>query len=44
MFQTLGDFVAFRLLGLARESGAAEAVQFFVMDLAKIFGLLLSVI
>jgi len=44
LFQALGNFVAFRLLGLRPGSGAGDALQFFVMDLAKIFSLLVIVI
>lgn len=44
MFQTLGDFVSFRLLGLTPGSQVGNALQFFVMDLAKIFVLLVIVI
>lgn len=44
MFESLGDLVAFRLLGLQPESAAGEALQFFVMDVTKIFVLLAIVI
>lgn len=44
MFQNLGDLVAFRLLGLPTDSAGGAAVQFFVMDVAKIFVLLVLVI
>ena len=44
MFESLGDLVAFRLLGLQPESAAGEALQFFVMDVTKIFALLALVI
>ncbi len=44
MFQKLGDLVAYRLLGLPGDSAAGAAVQFFVMDVAKIFVLLVLVI
>ncbi len=44
MFDALGDLVAYRLLGLAAGSPAGDAVHFFVMDLAKIFVLLIAVI
>ena len=43
-FQTLGDAVAFALLGLDPASRLGAAVQFFVMDVAKIFALLIVVI
>ncbi len=44
MFELLGDLVAFDLLGLSTESPVGAAVHFFVMDLAKIFALLVLVI
>ncbi|MEA3273787.1 MAG: permease [Pseudomonadota bacterium] len=44
MFEALGDFVAFYLLGLVPESRLGDAVQFFVMDVTKIFALLVLVI
>ena len=44
MFEALGDLVAFSLLGLDPASPAGSAVQFFVMDVAKIFVLLVAVI
>jgi hypothetical protein len=44
VFQQLGDLVAYRLLGLPGDSAAGAAVQFFVMDVAKIFVLLVLVI
>ncbi len=44
MFDALGSSVAFRVLGLDPASGAGSAVQFFVMDVAKIFVLLVLVI
>ena len=40
MFEWLGDLVAFQILRLGAESPLGTAVQFFVMDLAKIFVLL----
>jgi uncharacterized membrane protein YraQ (UPF0718 family) len=43
-FAWLGDVVAFSLLGLSPESAAGAALQFFVMDVAKIFALLVIVI
>jgi uncharacterized protein len=43
-FAWLGDVVAFSLLGLSPESAAGAALQFFVMDVAKIFALLVFVI
>ena len=44
MFERLGDMVAFGLLGLSSDSASGAAVQFFVMDVAKIFVLLVIVI
>ena len=44
MFQALGDWVAYSLLGLSPESHLGQAVQFFVMDTAKIFFLLVVII
>lgn len=43
-FVLLGDAVAYRLLGLAPDSHLGAAVQFFIMDVAKIFALLVAVI
>jgi uncharacterized protein len=44
MFERLGDLVAFQLLALDPASHAGAAVQFFVMDVTKIFVLLVVVI
>ncbi|MCF1183302.1 permease [Marichromatium gracile] len=44
MFEQLGDLIAFTLLGLEPASRSGAAVQFFVMDVAKIFVLLVLVI
>jgi len=44
VFETLADLVAFRLLGLEPATHIGAAVQFFVMDVAKIFVLLVLVI
>lgn len=44
MFERLGDLVAFQLLGLDPAAHAGAAVQFFVMDVTKIFVLLVLVI
>ena len=44
MFEMLGDFVAYDLLDLSPDSGAGSAIQFFVMDVAKIFTLLVLII
>jgi len=43
-FATLGNLVAFSLLRLAPDSHLGAAVQFFVMDVAKIFVLLVVII
>ena len=44
MFEAFGNIVAFDLLGLEAESHLGSAVQFFVMDVAKIFVLLAVII
>ncbi len=44
MFQALGDWFAYSLLGLDPASHLGQAVQFFVMDTAKIFFLLVVII
>ena len=44
MFEQFGNLVAFGLLRLSSESAAGAAVQFFVMDVTKIFVLLVIVI
>jgi len=44
MFETFGDLTAYRFLGLDPASHLGSAVQFFVMDVAKIFALLVLVI
>ncbi len=44
MFEALGNLVAFTLLGLDPASQLGAALQFFVMDVAKIFALLVAVI
>ena len=44
MFEQFGNLVAFDLLGLSLDSASGAAVQFFVMDVAKIFVLLVIVI
>jgi hypothetical protein len=43
-FDWLGDVIAFSLFGLSPDSAAGAALQFFVMDVAKIFALLVLVI
>ena len=44
MFEALGNLVAYHWLGLSPQSPAGSAVQFFVMDVTKIFTLLVVVI
>jgi len=44
MFDLLGNLIAYRLLGLEAGSALGDAIQFFVMDAAKIFVLLVVVI
>jgi len=44
MFDALGNLVAFDLFGLAPDSPTGAALQFFVMDVAKILVLLTTVI
>ena len=44
LFDDLGNLVAYQLLGLSSESQLGSAVQFFVMDIAKIFFLLVVII
>lgn len=44
MFESFGNLVAFGMLGLQPGTAAGEAVQFFVMDVTKIFALLVIVI
>ena len=44
MFEQLGNLVAYDLLRLSSGSAGGAAVQFFVMDVAKIFALLVIVI
>lgn len=44
MFDALGNLIAFELFGLAPDSAAGAAMQFFVMDVAKILVLLTTVI
>ncbi|HID00714.1 MAG TPA: permease [Piscirickettsiaceae bacterium] len=44
MFQALGDWVAYSLLGLSPESRFGQAVQFFVMDTVMIFFLITVII
>ncbi len=44
MFESLGNLVAYQWLGLSPQGPAGAAVQFFVMDVTKIFTLLVVVI
>lgn len=44
MFVELGDLVAYGLLGLDNTSRLGQTVQFFIMDVSKIFFLLVAVI
>jgi uncharacterized membrane protein YraQ (UPF0718 family) len=44
MFETLGDIIVYKLLGLAAESAVGQALHFFIADTAKIFALLVAVI
>ena len=44
MFETFANALAFGVLGLDPSSQAGAAVQFFIMDVAKIFVLLFVVI
>ncbi len=44
MFDVFADALVYRLLGLDPSSAAGAALQFFVMDVTKIFALLVAVI
>jgi uncharacterized membrane protein YraQ (UPF0718 family) len=44
LFAWLGDLVVYSLFGLSADSAAGAALHFFVMDVAKIFALLVLVI
>lgn len=44
MFKYLGNWAAFQLFGLSSGSHIGQAVQFFIMDTAKIFALLVLII
>jgi len=44
MFDALANLIVYDLLGLSPESAFGSALQFFVMDIAKIFALLVIVI
>ncbi len=43
-FRWLGELVVYRLLGLAADSAVGGALHFFIMDVTKIFALLVAVI
>ncbi len=44
MFEQLGNFVAFDILAIAQNTQLGSVVQFFVMDIAKIFFMLAIII
>jgi len=44
MFDALGNVIAYSLFGLSPDSHIGQAVQFFVMDITKIFVLLVVII
>ncbi len=44
MFTTIADMIVYNILGLATESHFTQALHFFVMDVLKIFTLLIIVI
>jgi len=44
MFDALGNVIAYSLFGLSPDSHLGQAVQFFVMDITKIFVLLIVII
>ncbi|MGV6858225.1 MAG: permease [bacterium] len=44
MFQSLADFLVYRLGGMSPDTPAGQAVHFFVMDVSKIFILLVVII
>jgi uncharacterized membrane protein YraQ (UPF0718 family) len=44
MFESLGNLIAYQWLGLSPASRSGSAIQFFIMDLAKILVLLVTVI
>ena len=44
MFDALGNAIAYSLFGLSPDSHLGQAVQFFVMDITKIFVLLIVII
>ncbi len=44
MFEQLGNFIAYQLLGLDASTQLGAAVQFFIMDISKIFMMLVLII
>ena len=44
MFEQLGNFIAYQLMGLDASTQLGAAVQFFVMDISKIFLMLVLII
>ena len=44
MFELLANWISYQLLGFAPESGIGQSVHFFVMDVGKIFFMLVLVI
>lgn len=44
MFEALADFLIYQLAGLSPDTPAGQAIHFFVMDVTKIFVLLLIII
>jgi len=44
MFEQLGNFIAYQLLGLDAATPLGAAVQFFIMDISKIFLMLVLII
>ena len=44
MFELLADWTVFQLFGLSEETGVAQSLHFFVMDITKIFFMLILVI
>jgi uncharacterized membrane protein YraQ (UPF0718 family) len=44
MFEALADWLAFGVFGLTAESSMGESVHFFIMDITKIFFMLVTII
>lgn len=44
MFESIADILVYQLFGLAKESPLGEALHFFVMDITKIFFMLVVII